>query len=67
MKRLILTIALAAVAVSGCAHLNPNPSASGGASAVEENPNPGASRGASAVEEQSPYPKTFPNDHYHAL
>jgi hypothetical protein len=34
MKHLILTLALAAVAVSGCAHLTEG--ASGGASAVEE-------------------------------
>jgi hypothetical protein len=57
MKRLTLTLALAAVAVSGCAHLSSDPAAYGGAA---------ASGGASAAEEQRPYPKTFPNDHYYA-
>jgi hypothetical protein len=55
MKRLILTLALAAVAIAGCAHLKDG--ASGGASAVEQQnpPNP------------SPYPKTYSNDHYYPL
>jgi hypothetical protein len=52
MKRLILTLALAAVAASGCAQLKEV--AHGGASAVEgQNP--------------SPYPKTYSNDHYYPL
>ena len=45
MKRFILTLALAAVAVSGCAQLN------------KEH----AYGGASAVEEQSPFPKSSSN------
>jgi hypothetical protein len=55
MKRLILTLALAAVAIAGCAHLKEG--ASGGASAVEQQ-NP---------QNPSPYPKTYSNDHYYPL
>jgi hypothetical protein len=57
MKRLILTLALAAVAVAGCAHLEEG--ASGGASAVEQQ-NP-------SQQNPSPYPKTYSNDHYYPL
>jgi len=53
MKRLILTLSLAAVALPGCAQLK------------EWTQTDDASRGASAAEEQRPYPSRFKNDHYY--
>jgi len=52
MNRLVLSLALAATVLSGCAqlkHTEPQPSAGG-----------------SALEEQRPYPTHFRNDHYYA-
>jgi hypothetical protein len=51
MKRLILAVSFAAVA--GCAQLK------------EWYDNANAEAGATAPEEQSPFPKTFRNDHYY--
>ena len=49
MKRLILSLALATTALSGCAQLT----------------NASAEAGATATEQQRPYPGVYRNDHYY--
>jgi hypothetical protein len=49
MKRLIFAVALAAIAISGCAQLN----------------EPNAEAGATATEQLRPYPSVYRNDHYY--
>jgi hypothetical protein len=53
MKRLILALLLAGVALSGCAQLK------------EWYYDADAQAGATAAEEQSPFPSLFKNDHYY--
>jgi hypothetical protein len=53
MKRLILTLSLAGVALSGCAQIR------------EWYHDADATAGATAAEEQSPFPSRFKNDHYY--
>jgi hypothetical protein len=53
MKRLILALSLATVALSGCAQLK------------EWYQDANAPAGATAPEEQRPYPTRFKNDSYH--
>jgi hypothetical protein len=53
MKRLLLALSLAAVALSGCAQLK------------EWYYDADATAGASAAEEQSPFPSRYKNDHYY--
>ena len=55
MKRLILALSLAAVALSGCAQLK------------ERHQDANAHAGATATEEQSPFPSRFKNPAYHPL
>jgi hypothetical protein len=55
MKRLILALSLATVALSGCAQLK------------EWYQDASAEAGATAAEEQSPFPARFKNDHYYPL
>lgn len=49
MKRLILSLALASAALSGCAQLT----------------NASAEAGATATAQQRPYPSVYRNDHYY--
>ena len=53
MKRLILAVSFAAVALSGCAQMK------------EWYDDANAEAGATAPEEQSPFPSRFKNDHYY--
>jgi len=55
MKRFILALSLAALALSGCAQLK------------EWYDDANAHGGASAPEKQSPFPTRFKNDHYYPL
>ena len=53
MKRLLLTLSLATIALSGCAELK------------EWYHDADAQAGATAAEEQSPFPSRYKNDHYY--
>ena len=53
MKRLLLAVALATSALSGCAK------------EWYRDANANAEAGATATEQQRPYPSTFRNDHYY--
>ena len=53
MKRLILSLALATTALSGCAQLK------------EWYRDANAEAGATATEQQRPYPSVYRNDHYY--
>jgi len=53
MKRLILTLSLTGVALSGCAQMK------------EWYHEGDAQAGATAAEEQSPFPSLYKNDHYY--
>ena len=55
MKRLVLTLALAATALSGCAQLKE----------WYRDANSNAEAGATATEQQRPYPSVYRNDHYY--
>jgi hypothetical protein len=55
MKRLILALSVATVALSGCAQLK------------DWYQDASAEAGATAAEEQSPFPSRFKNDHYYPL
>ena len=55
MKRLILALSLATVALSGCAQLK------------EWYQDASAEAGATAAEEHSPFPSRLKNDHYYPL
>ena len=55
MKRLILALSVATVALSGCAQLK------------HWYQDASAEAGATAAEEQSPFPSRFKNDHYYPL
>ncbi|HWM43793.1 MAG TPA: hypothetical protein VNP36_15260 [Burkholderiales bacterium] len=53
MKRLLLALSLATIALSGCAQLK------------EWYHDADATAGATAAEEQSPFPSLYKNDHYY--
>jgi hypothetical protein len=55
MKRLILSLALATTALSGCAQLKD----------WYRDANANAEAGATATEQQRPYPGVYRNDHYY--
>ena len=55
MKRLILSLTLAATALSGCAQFKE----------WYRDANANAEAGATATEQQRPYPSAYRNDHYY--